>query len=299
MTAPETLDNLFRVAVSAMDAGDLATLQRLLGEHPRLVCDRIDSPGDWLRDTVGDALDGFFQRPYLLWFVAEDPVRNGKLPGNIAEVARAIIQAAERQGVDSLQEQLDYALRLVAWSWIARDCSVQTVLIDVLIDAGASPGDTITHDALINGNFAAAERLVERGANLTLATALCLERWDDVARLGPTASGRDKQVALVLAALNGKAEALARLLDLGIDLNAYSTDIYTHATALHHAVSSGSLDAVKVLVEAGAELGTKDRAWDGTPLEWAEHYSREAKGEGAGKLYPEIAVYLRENAGGA
>lgn len=297
MTVHDLLDPLFREAVSAINAGDVTALEHLLAEHPELLRDRLDSPGDWLRKQVGDALDGFFQRPYLLWFVAEDPVRNGRLPGNIAQVARAIIQAAEREGVDTLQEQLDYALRLVAWSWIARQCDVQLALIDVLIDAGASPGDTITHDALVNGNFTAAGRLVERGARLTLATALCLERWDDVARLAPTASARDEQVGLVLAALNGKAEALARLLALGVDLNAYSTDIYTHATALHHAVCSGSLEAVKILVEGGAELGTKDRAWDGTPLEWAEYYIREAKRDDAGKPYSEIAAYLREKAG--
>ena len=60
---------------------------------------------------IRSTLDDFFARPYLLWFVAEDPVRNDKLPGNIAQVARAIITAAERQRVESLQEQLDYALR--------------------------------------------------------------------------------------------------------------------------------------------------------------------------------------------
>ncbi|HKV08430.1 MAG TPA: ankyrin repeat domain-containing protein, partial [Thermoanaerobaculia bacterium] len=68
-------------------------------------------------------------------------------------------------------------------------------------------------------------------------------------------------------------------------------------TALHHAVSSGSLDAVKVLVEAGAELGTKDRAWNGTPLDWAEHYIDQAKKEDTGKSYPEIAAYLHEKGG--
>jgi peptide-methionine (S)-S-oxide reductase len=98
----------------------------------------------------------------------------------------------------------------------------------------------------------------------------------------------------VLAALNGKAEALTQLLALGVDLNAYSTDIYTHATALHHAVCSGSLKAVKVLVEGGADLGTRDRAWNGTPLDWAEYYTREAKGDDVRKPYPEIAAYLRE-----
>jgi hypothetical protein len=291
MDDPKTLDSLFREAVSAIDAGDVTALERLLAAHPQLVRDRLDSPGAWLRDKVGGALDGFFQRPYLLWFVAEDPVRNGKLPPNIASVARAIIQAAEREGVDSLQEQLDYALRLVAWSGVAAECGVQIELIDALVDAGADPGG-VPENALVNGHLAAAEQLVERGAPLTLTTALCLGRWDGVARLAETATPRDRQVALVLVALNGKAEALARLLDFGVDLNAYSTDVYEHGTALHHAVWSGCLDAVKVLVEAGAELGTRDTAWKGTPLGWAEHGAR-TNPERA-ERYGEIAAYLRE-----
>jgi peptide-methionine (S)-S-oxide reductase len=84
MDNPDILDSLFCEAVSAIDGGDVTTLERLLTKHPRLVRDRLDAPGDWLRDKVGNALDGFFQQPYLLWFVAEDPVRNGKLPHNVA-----------------------------------------------------------------------------------------------------------------------------------------------------------------------------------------------------------------------
>jgi peptide-methionine (S)-S-oxide reductase len=285
MDDPETLDSLFREAVSAIDAGDVTALEQLLAAHPRLVRDRLDSPGAWLRDKVGGALDGFFQQPYLLWFVAEDPVRNRKLPRNIARVTRAIIQAAVRERVDTLQEQLDYALRLVAWSGVAAECNVQIELIDLLFDAGAAPGGTPV-DALVNGHLAAAEHLVERGAELTLATALCLGRWDDVARLAQMASPRDRQVALVLAALNGKAEALSRLIDL-----AYSTDIFEHGTALHHAVWSGSLDAVKVLVEAGADMGTQDTAHHSTPLGWAEYAAR-GENERA-QRYAEIASYLR------
>jgi hypothetical protein len=293
--AAAILDSLFREAVSAIDAGDLTTLERLLAEHPRLVRDRLDSPGAWLRDKVGGAIDGFFRQPYLLWFVAEDPVRNDKLPRNIAQVATTIIQAAQREGVASLQEQLDYALRLVAWSWVARQCGVQIELIDVLVDAGASP-DGVPDDALVNSNFAAAERLLERGAELTLATALCLGRWDDVTRLAQTATARQKQMGLVLAALKGKAEALARLIAVGVDVNAPSPDLYSHATPLHHAVCSGSLDAVKVLVEAGAELGTRDKAENATPLGWAEYYQGEKKGDDV-KRYAEIAAYLREKEG--
>src|SRR6266852_464450 len=136
MDEPAMLDSLFRDAVSAVDSGDLVALERLLAAHPKLVSERLASPGAWLKDKVGGALDGFFRQPYLLWFVAEDPVRNDRLPRNIGLVARTIIRAAQRAGVNSLQEQLDYALRLVAWSWVARQCDVQIELIDVLVGAG-------------------------------------------------------------------------------------------------------------------------------------------------------------------
>jgi len=274
----------FPEAVAAIDAGDVERLRALLDAHPALARDRFES-----FETPHD----FFRSPYLLWFVAEDPVRNDSLPANIADVARTIVAAAQGARVASLQEQLDYALRLVSWSWVARRCGVQADLIEVLLDGGARTPETITHDALINGNFVGARRLVERGAPLTLATALCLDRWEDADRLAATATGRDRQVALVLCALNGRPEALRRLLALGIDLDAYSTDIYSHATAVHHAVCSGSLEAVRVLVEAGADLSIKDRAWDGTPLDWADYYIREAKEDDGGKAYPEIAAYLR------
>ena len=281
MNSPKALDDMFASAVTAIDAGDVPALQHLLTAHPRLVHDRLGDPGAWLRDKVGNALDGFFAKPYLLWFVAEDPARNGRLPANIADVAGTIIRAARREGVTSLQEQLDYALRLVAWSGVASDCQVQLGLLDVFIDAGASP-DGRPDDALVNGHIAAAAHLVDRGARVTLATALCLARWDDARRLGATASARDRQFAFILAALRGNAEGLARVISLGVDLNTPCDDLYSHATALHHAVYSGSLEAVTLLVEAGAAVDAKDSIYDGTPLDWAE-YGKQA----------EIAEYLR------
>jgi peptide-methionine (S)-S-oxide reductase len=286
------LDTLFHEAVTAIDAGDLTTLERLIAEHPILLSERLGAPGSWLRDKVGDALNRFFAKPYLLWFVAEDPVRNGTLPKNIAELTRAIIEAALRERVPNLQEQLDYALQLVSWSWIARQCAVQIELIDALVDAGASPHGN-PENALVNANFEAAEHLVRRGANLTLATALSLERWNDVARLAPTSKPKEKQFGFVLAALNGKPEALRRMLEFGVDVNKPSENLYSHGTPLHHAVCSGSREAVEVLVDAGANLNAVDTAWSGTPLGWAEHYVSIHKRDARARAYAEIADYLR------
>jgi hypothetical protein len=313
------LDAAFHEAVSAIDAGDVATLERLLASHARLVRDRLHSPGSWLRDKVGGALDGFFRQPYLLWFVAEDPVRNGKLPRNIGQVAQTIIRAARLAGVDNLQEQVDVALRLVCWSWIARECGVQIELIDVLLDAGASPdgrevyeGRYGTHSdaAIYNGNFGAADHLLKRGAALTLTTALCLGRWADAERLALAATLPEKQDAFVQAALNGNAEALRRMLALGVDPTTVSAQNQSHGTALHHAVWSGRLDAVKVLVEAGADLTRRDTIYDGTPLGWAEYGAQQQRGASRCdknaaevhraaqmKQYDEIATYLREKGG--
>jgi len=257
--------------VSAIDAGDVSALERLLAAHPNLVRDRLDYG------------EGYFRNPYLLWFVAENPIRNGALPENIAQVARTIMEAAERQGVESLQEQLDYALGLVCSGRIARECGVQGELLDLLVDAGADPQGALVA-ALAHREVAAVERLLERGASLTLLAAACLGRAEDLLRLGRAASPGERQAALAGAALHGRALILSFLIDLGVDLNAYSPPGFQpHGTALHHAVDSGVLEAVRVLVEAGADLKMEDRIFLGTPLGWAEHLQR-----------PEIAAYLRE-----
>jgi peptide-methionine (S)-S-oxide reductase len=285
------VDRLFAEAVTAMDAGDENRLERILAEHPNLVAERLEEPGSWLRDKVSGALDGFFSRPYLLWFVAEDPVRNGTLPKNIAEMARIIVATAKRQRVSSLQEQLDYALLLVAWSGVAAELGVQSDLIDVLIEAGASPDGT-PDNALVNGHVEAARHLVARGAPLTLTTALCLERWSDVDRLIEAAKPGEVQFAFVMSALNGRADALRYLLSRGASVDRPSANLYAHGTPLHHAVCSGSLEAVRVLVEAGANRSLRDSAHHGTALDWADYYESGSSGERKTR-YAAIVEYLR------
>jgi hypothetical protein len=292
--SPEVIDALFRVAVQALDDGNAAALEHHLSAHPYLVSERLEYPGEWLRTQVGGALDGFFKSPYLLWFVAEDPVRNGTLPASIATLARILVQSAQRQKVPSLQQQLDQAVRLVAWSWIARQCGVQIALLDVLLDAGASPLGG-ANNALVNSNVSAAEHLVRRGDALTLGSALCLGRWDEMPRLFRGANDAEKRFAVVLAALNGQSEGLRRILELGVDVNAPSEELYSHGTPLHHAVCSGSPDAVRVLVEGGGDLRRLDTHFGATPLGWALHYLGEAEaGSARAERYVAIAEYLKE-----
>jgi Ankyrin repeats (3 copies) len=285
-------DAAFHQAVSAIDAGDVDRLKLLLAAHPRLVTDRLDGPPEWLRLQLGDAADGFFSRPYLLWFVAEDPVRNGRLPPNVVEIIGVIVAAARKTNVATLQDQLDSTLRLVCWSGVAADAGLQLDMIDALIDAGASPAKN-PNNALVNGHIAAAEHLLSRGATMTLGAALCLERWDDAERLNAQAAPEVRQFSLVLASLNGKAAGVEWILTRGASPNEPSADLYPHGTPLHHAVSSGSLETVRVLVDAGADLQRRDSSWNGTPLGWAEYYEQNSDPSQRPR-YSEIASYLRD-----
>lgn len=291
MAGSDVLDAQFREAVAFLDAGDAAGLARCLEANPKLAGERLRHPGAWLTDKIGQAAKGFFKDPFLLWFVAEDPVRAGTLPANIAEIAQVIIAAARRARPRGMAKQLDYALSLVAWSWIAARCGVQLALLDVLLDAGAaSKGGP--ENALVNGHEAAAAHLVSRGVPLTLATALCLGRLDEARVLAAKAPAREKQFALVLAALNGKAAGVAEALALGADLNRATRSLYSHGRPVHHAVCSSDLPTVRVLVEAGADLTVRDTVHGGTPLGWADYYIRTGDDAAKRERYETIAAYL-------
>lgn len=278
-------DPLFREAVEAIDSGDVSTLENMLRAYPNLVRDRLDEPGG-----------GYFKNPYLLWFVGDNPIRMEKLPANIVEITRLLIDAVKREAAGSVQEQLDYALGLVATGRIPKKCGVQIQMMDLLIDAGAKPGGG--NGALAHGNVTAAEHLIKRGGQLTLATAVGLGRIDDVERMASEA-GRDEQLtALTVAAFYGKTDMIALLLNMGVDPNGYpdtSGGFHSHATPLHQAVSSGSLGTVKLLAEAGASLDARDKIYDGTPCDWAEYMQRDENfDEAARENFRLIAEYLEE-----
>ncbi|MEX6689813.1 ankyrin repeat domain-containing protein [Danxiaibacter flavus] len=265
MQNTEIKNELFRQAVEAIDHGDVVLLERLLNMNPHIVGTRLDYPAG-----------GYFRDPYLLWFVADNPIRHERLPANIVEIASLLIHFARQYADESFTFQTGYALGLVVTGRIPRECGVQIELMDLLLDAGAAPGNG--HGALAHGNTDAAKHLLKRGGELTLATAICLDIMDEVPRLLETASSKDLEIALVAAAFYGKADMLKLLIASGANVNAYldaSSGFHHHASALHQAVFSASLDAVKILVNAGADLSARDRIYGGIPLGWAQHMQKE------------------------
>ena len=49
-------------------------------------------------------------------------------------------------------------------------------------------------------------------------------------------------------------------------------------TALHLAAQNGDLDAIRALLELGADPTVRDGLYDGTPANWAEHGGHAAAG---------------------
>ncbi|MEX0777164.1 MAG: ankyrin repeat domain-containing protein [Phycisphaeraceae bacterium] len=277
MATQHPSDALFNQAIAAIDRGDPRKLADLIDVHPGLVHHRTD----WHDAPCG----GYFREPYLMWFVAENPIRNRKLPANIAVVTQTIIDAAKRHKVTKLKEQLGYTLALVVSGCVARECGVQRALIDVLVDAGADPN--CMEPALSHREIDAVERLIERGAAVTLSVAAATGRMVQLRQLLPDATDDQRLAALAFAAVNAQPDACRLLLEQGVNPSRYNPQYcHPHSTPLHQAVWTGSLAAVQAMVTHGADLTMRDRVHNATPLGWAEHGGRH-----------EIAAYLREKGG--
>jgi peptide-methionine (S)-S-oxide reductase len=235
---------MFADAVAAIDAGDSAAVAAL--------------PRQLLHVREENGRDDYFARPYLLWYVAENPIRNGTLPENIVAVTRLLLERGA--------EGRDFALALVASGMVPRECGVQLELIDALVDGGADPNCLDT--ALAHRENAAATRLLERGARETLVASICLGRPFDLAGTTP----EERQVAFSAAALHGRVDALRELLTAGVEINAFNPPgWHAHCTPLHSAVVSGNVDAMRLLAAAGADLTIEDTLSHSTPRGWA-HY---------------------------
>lgn len=123
-------------------------------------------------------------------------------------------------------------------------------LLDEKVDVNAAQGDgtTALHWAAYTGQTAIAELLLARGADVRATT-----------RLGSL-------TPLMMAAKNGHAEIVARLLDAGADAGAPNAN---GTTPLMLAAAAGKADAVTLLLDRGADVNAKDAAHGQTALIFA------------------------------
>jgi ankyrin repeat protein/GNAT superfamily N-acetyltransferase len=121
------------------------------------------------------------------------------------------------------------------------------------------------------------------GLDRLLGDCLRGDREAALRRLGThpalAGEGRDELgAALVIAAAEGRVEAIALLLDAGAPLDARGD---LGGSALHHAAWHGRGGSIDVLLRRGADpLALAPEPAAGTPLAWAAHGSRHAGGGG-------------------
>jgi hypothetical protein len=247
----------FRRAVELLDAGDTVGLRAYLKQHPNLVRENVVFEGG-----------NYFQNPSLLEFVAENPVRHGRLPPNIVEVTKVVLDAGPSQSAKN------ETLMLVSTGSVSRECRLQLPLIDLLCDYGAEPNSAL-HAAALHGEFESVSGLIRRGARVDLPVAAALGHIEDARRLIAGDRAEDRHLALSLAANFGHVEIVRLLLDAGEDPNRYNpVGGHSHTTPLHQAAGAGYDEVVQLLVERGARLDLKDILWRANPADWARHAGR-------------------------
>jgi hypothetical protein len=80
------------------------------------------------------------------------------------------------------------------------------------------------------------------------------------------ASAQDKNEEFFAAARKGDAAAIKAFLDSGVDVNAKT---HYGATALSYACDKGHIEVIKLLIERGADVNSKDTFYGEVPLGWA------------------------------
>jgi ankyrin repeat protein len=273
----------FESGIEAVITGDLPTLESSLRKNPELVR---------ARSTRITPFDPPVHRATLLHYVAANGVEGyrQKSPPNAVEIAKALLQAgAEVDAFADLYGRPCTTMSLLVSSCHPANAGVQVALVETLLDFGAAiegrggqwgkggkeNGSPLT-TALAFGYRDAADALVRRGARVDdLPTAAGLGRFDDAARLLPTADAASRHAALALAAQHGHIEIVRLLLDAGEDPNRYNPKgHHDHSTPLHQAIAGGHDAMVRLLIERGARLDIKDTIWQGTPVGWAEHLGK-------------------------
>jgi uncharacterized protein len=192
-------------ATEAVQAGDLDQLDRLLTEFPWLATARFGD-ADCYRTLLHAATD---------W--------PGHFPNGPAVVQRLIAAGADVNAHSQFSFHTETALH---WAASSDDVAV----LDALLDAGADieatgavlGGGTALADACGFGNWAAARRLVERGAQTRLSDAAALGLLDRVHAVFAEGPAPDPDVitqSFWSACHGGQLGSAKYLLERGADIN--------------------------------------------------------------------------------
>jgi len=136
----------------------------------------------------------------------------------------------------------------------------------------------LREEALVYGHLAMAELLVRHGAAAlplegnAAFQAACMRLDRDAARAVAARHPdclRDAS-AMLTAARQGRADVVALLLDLGVDVDVADA---TEQRGLHNAVAGNSLEVVKLLVAHGADIDRPTTRFGGA-MGFAAHFGR-------------------------
>jgi uncharacterized protein len=239
----DTEDPLAVAAVEAIHSGDLPTLRRLLREHPDLATDRL---GD-------DDPDGMSRT--LLHVATDWP---GHFPNGAATVALLVEAGADVNA----RFHGPHAETPLHWAASSDDVEV----LDALLDAGAdieAPGGVIAGgtpltDARAFGQWRAAHRLVERGAQTTLqdvATLGLMDRLEEYFATEAPPAPDEIDRAFWGACHGGQRGAAEFLLDRGADVNWIPP--WEQLTPLDAAQRSEAAELVEWLRARGAKSASE------------------------------------------
>lgn len=260
LARPVIRDPSFRAAVAAIHQGDATGLARLLDAEPRLLRENIVEPECYRAASRPQ----YFRDPRLFWFIADNPTLIERMPANMVEIARVMID----RGVD--RRDLDYALELVMTSSPAKEQGLQSPLVDLLMAAGAIPTQHAIVITLAHCELEPIHRLLAGGVAMSAAIAAALGRTDRLPDLLARASAGDVQEAFGLAAINRQKEAVRLALDHGADPNGFMP-VHQHCLAVHQAVLADDVEFMELLIARGARIDIPDKLWGSTPLGWAMH----------------------------